>query len=220
MAGLGQFVSMGSQLGRIFATDVAEVRLALTDSDLAKLGIPIAFSEDEDNPGPPVAFTATLAGEQHQWRGRIARTEGAIDPATRQVFAIAVIDDPYGAGGNDGTPLAMGLFVDARVTGKPFKNAITLPSTALYGHNTVYVIADDDAIEARIVSVIATDHDTITIAGGVAPGERVAISPLRGAGPGDRVMPADPDEVPSVQSAEPELTASADRGPARSGDAR
>ena len=203
IVGVGQYVSTGAQLGRIFSTDVAEIRLALTDSDLAKLGLPLAFTETKDKPGPSVDMTATLAGKTHTWRGRIARTEGAIDATTRQVIAIAVVDDPYGAGAVDGTPLAMGLFVDATITGQPYDNAIVLPRAALYGRDTVYTIAADDTLVERRVEIVSTDRDTITIASGLQNGERVVTSPLRGAGQGDKVSPADPlDATPRSNTTE------------------
>ena len=195
IAGVGQFVSPGAQLGRIFSTDVAEIRLPLTDNDLAKLGLPIAFNETEDRPGPPVKLSAFVAGEEHSWDARIARTDGAFDPATRQISAIAVVDDPYGEGADNGTPLAMGLFVDATIEGKPYENAIVLPRSALYGRDTVYVITADDTIEIRTVRIVSSERDTITISDGVNPGERVVTSPLRGARDGDKVSPTDPSAI-------------------------
>lgn len=191
-AGEGQFVAPGSQLGRIFSTDVAEVKLALTDSDLAKLGIPIAFSETAGAQGPPVRLSATIAGLTHEWSGRIARTDGAVDPSTRQIFAIAVVDDPYGAGADGETPLAMGLFVDARIAGRPLASAIVLPRSALYGRDEVYVIKADDTLERRKVTVVSAERDTIIVSAGLEAGERVATSPLRGAGEGGKVIPTDP----------------------------
>ena len=191
IAGFGQFVSTGSELGRIFSTDIAEIRLPLTDSDLAKLGMPIDFAEDKDNPGPPVELSTVIAGEFHRWEGRIARTEGAIDAATRQIFTIAVVEDPYGAGSDKGAPLAMGLFVDARIEGQPYENAITLPRTALHGSDRVYVIDGGDLLQERDIVIISSGRDTITLSSGVNPGERIAASPLRGARSGDKVTPVD-----------------------------
>jgi len=218
IAGVGQYVSPGAELGRIFATEIAEIRLPLTDADLAKLGLPIAFVESNDEPGPPVELRAFIAGDDHLWSGRIARTDGAIDAATRQIFAIAVVDDPYGNGAApDGTPLAMGLFVDARIEGRPYDDAIVLPISALYGRDTVYVIKDDNTIEERTVTVAATDRDTVTISSGVEGGERVATSPLRGAADGDEVTPVDPSAIP--QSADQQNnSARASSRPVTSGD--
>ncbi len=216
IAGVGQFVSPGAQLGRIFSTDVAEIRFPLTDTDLTKLGLPIDFVATEDNPGPPVELTAFVAGKQHNWTGRIARADGSIDAATRQVFVIAVVDDPYGEGADNGMPLIMGLFVDATIRGKPFNDAIVLPRSALYGRDAVYVIAEDGSLDRRQVNIVSTDKDTITVSGGISAGERIAISPLRGADDGDKVTPTDPDEI--VPSSDGDLTANAAGATSNGGD--
>lgn len=207
IVGVGQYVAPGAQLGRVFSTDVAEIRLPLTDNDLAKLGLPLAFVETKGNPGPAATLSAYIAGRPHQWSARIARTNGAIDPATRQISAIAVVDDPYGAGAStDGAPLAMGLFVDAQIEGRRFDNAIVLPRSALHGRDAVYVIGEDDILERRRVQVVASDKDSFTVAAGLAPGERIVTSPLRGADDGDKVTPT--DKAPSSAPA-PDLTARA-----------
>lgn len=196
IAGVGQYVAPGAQLGRIFSTDVAEIRLPLTDNDLAKLGLPVAFVASADNPGPSVKLTAAVAGRLHEWSARIARTGGAIDPATRQIAVIAVVDDPYGEGSSeDGTPLAMGLFVDAEIVGSEFDGAFVLPRNALHGRDIVYVINDDNRLVQRQVGIVSSDRDTITIAEGLRDGERVVTSPLRGASEGDEVIPSDPNSI-------------------------
>ncbi len=199
-AGVGQFISPGAPIGRIFSTDVAEIRLPLTDADLAKLGLSLAFVETAENPGPPAILSGTFAGEFHEWKARIARTDGAIDPATRQISAIAVVDDPYGAGSDNGAPLPMGLYVDARIEGKPIDGAVVLPRTALYGRDTVYVIKADDTLDARTVSIVSADKNTITLAGGIADGERVVTSPLRGAKEGDKVSPTNTTDIPGASA--------------------
>lgn len=198
LAGEGQFISPGAAIGRIFSTDVAEVRLPLADGDLAKLGISLAFNETDDNPGPKATLSATLGGEYHEWRARIARTDGAFDPGTRQVGAIAVVNEPYGAGSSDGAPLAAGLFVDAVIEGRALDRGVVLPRTSLFGRNTVYVISAEDRIAAREVVVLAADKDTITLSGGLETGERVITSPLRGAREGDKVTPTDRTSIPGA----------------------
>ncbi len=198
LAGEGQFISPGAAIGRIFSTDVAEVRLPLADSDLAKLGISLAFVETLESPGPKVTLSSTIGGEFHEWVARIARTDGAIDPTTRQISAIAVVEDPYGKGADNGAPLAMGLFVDAVIEGRALERAIVLPRSALFGRNTVYVIGAEDKISARDVVVIAADKDTITLAGGLESGERVITSPLRGAKDGDKVTPTERTAIPGA----------------------
>ena len=84
IVGVGQYVAPGAQLGRIFSTDVAEIKLPLTDNDLAKLGLPLAFTETKDEPGPTVIMTAMIAGKLHEWRGRIAR---ALSQSARPIMS-------------------------------------------------------------------------------------------------------------------------------------
>ncbi|MEM9495089.1 MAG: efflux RND transporter periplasmic adaptor subunit [Pseudomonadota bacterium] len=189
LVGPGQFVSPGAQLGRVFATDVAEIRLPLSDDDMAKLGLSIAFVETDERPGPKVELSTVLAGRFHTWTGRLTRTDGAIDPATRQISAIAVVEDPYGAGSDNGAPLAIGLFVDASIKGQPYENAFILPRTALYGRDRIYVVDADNTLKEHTVSVVAAGRDTVTVARGVRAGDHIVTSPLRGAGDGDEVTP-------------------------------
>ena len=207
IVGVGQYVAPGAQLGRIFSTDIAEIRLPLTDNDLAKLGLPVAFEETKSNPGPATTLSAFIAGQPQQWTARVVRTDGAIDPATRQIAAIAVVDEPYGDGASaDGTPLAMGLFVDAQIKGSQFENAIILPRSALHGRDAVYVIGEDDVLERRRVQVVSSDKETFTVAAGLTPGERIVTSPLRGADEGDKVAPTASETATAPAS---DVTASA-----------
>lgn len=190
--GQGQYVGPGAQLGRIFSTDAVEIRLTLTDNDLGKLGLPFGFVESDKARGPAVALSGAIANVEHNWVGRIARTEGSIDPTTRQVAAVAVVDDPYGAGSDNGAPLAVGLFVDARITGKTYDGAFRIPRSALYGRNEIYVIGKDDILEKRAVTIASAERDMIIVSEGVKAGERIVTSPLRGAAPGAKVAPQDP----------------------------
>lgn len=188
-AGVGQFISPGAQLGRIFSTDIAEIRLPFTDADLATLKLPIAFNATPDNPGPDVFLSALVGATRHNWRGQIKRTEGAIDVATRQIGAIVVVDEPYGAGSDDGVPLAVGLFVDAIVRGPRIDNVFIIPTKALYGRNRVYVVNDENLLERRTVQAAAITSSTVTILAGLQDGDKIVTSPLRGNDAGDEVTP-------------------------------
>lgn len=218
IAGLGQYVAPGAQLGRIFSTDVAEIRLLLNDNDLAKLGLPIAFTGTDDTPGPIVKLSAAIAGTRHEWEARLARTDGAIDPTTRQIAATAVLDDPYGKGAANGTPLAMGLFVDAVIEGKPYEGAFELPRSALHGQDEVYIIADGDVLQKRIVNVVSTEREMILVAGGLREGDLVVSSPLRGASAGSKVTPTDPASIGTEEDVEADNDSSASSATANAGD--
>ncbi len=194
-ADTGQFVNAGQALGRIFSTDVIEVRLPLSDRELAKTSLPVAFQATEDDPGPDVELSAIVAGEFRVWKGRITRTDSRFDQSSRLLHAIAEVDDPYGAGAADGTPLAPGLFVNAEIQGRLFDDAVVMPRAALRGEKEVYVVNDDDTVSIRDVRVVSSDRTQVVVIGGVAAGERVVVSPLRGAADGMAVTPVSPAEL-------------------------
>ena len=93
------------------SVDFAEIRLPLPDGDLAFVDLPLVFrGESAREDGPEVVLRTSFAGQVHEWRGRIVRTEGEIDPSSRMVHAVARVKDPYGRGQDPGRPpLAVGL---------------------------------------------------------------------------------------------------------------
>ncbi|MFS2318552.1 efflux RND transporter periplasmic adaptor subunit [Maricaulis sp. D1M11] len=183
-ADLGQFVTTGATLGQVFSTDRVEIRLPLADHELALLNLPLAYAADSAETALPVTLSATVAGTQYNWEGRLMRTDSSIDPRTRVLSAIAVVDDPYGVGADRGMPLAVGLFVDASIDGTQVDNAIVLPRSALRGTSDVYVMGDDNRLEIRPVDVITSDTDRVIISGGVSRGEEIITSAVRAASDG------------------------------------
>ena len=188
MAGLGQYVNVGAKLGRVFSTGIVEVKLALTDSQLVELNLPIGYIADKDS-APAVNFKASIGGEDHVWAGKIVRTHAAIDQSTRLIYAVAQVNDPYGAGASNGMPLAVGMFVTADISAINPTIARVMPRLALRQKDQVYVVNDENKLETRTVKVIATSKDKLFVSSGVVAGERVVISPVRSAVDGMVVAP-------------------------------
>ncbi len=185
--GLGQFVNGGTKLGRVFATDIVEIKLPLTDAQLDELQLPIGFVANENNT-PKVSFHASLGGTQHIWTGQIKRVSPSVDKTTRLVYAIAEVNDPYGAAANQGMPLAVGLFVTAEIEGVSPQSALVMPRDALRSTDKVYVI-NNDKLEIRTVSVLSTTADQVMVTGGVEAGEKVVTSPVQSVFNGMAVQP-------------------------------
>ncbi|MEP3889533.1 MAG: efflux RND transporter periplasmic adaptor subunit [Hellea sp.] len=176
---LGQFVSPGRTLGRIFSTDIVEVRLPLTDNDLSKMDLPLAYVAKDQASAPDVKLSTIIAGERRYWNGKIMRTDSAYDTQTRALFAIAEVFDPYGKGASEnGYPLAPGLFVDAAIDGKTYENVIVLPRDGLRPEDEVYVVDDQGKVEIRKPEVLDTDSERALLFGGVEPGELIVLSPM------------------------------------------
>lgn len=173
--GIGQYVSAGTPLGRVFSTDTVEIRLPMTDAQLAELNLPMGFMADAFN-APVVQFTARVGTREHLWTGRIVRTNASVDAQTRLIYAIAEVEDPYGLGSDSGAPLAVGMFVHANIAGVNSQSAMVLPRLALRNTDKVYVINANNRLEIRTVEVLSTSEETVLVNAGVEVGDKVVTS--------------------------------------------
>ncbi|MEM0986076.1 MAG: efflux RND transporter periplasmic adaptor subunit [Pseudomonadota bacterium] len=195
-ADLGQFVSPGQSLGRIFSTDVVEVPLSISDEEIGRLNLPLAFAETPEDPGPEVVFQADVGGQARVWTGRIVRTAAALDPRTRLITIIAELDDPYGEGSDNGVPMAPGLFVRALVQGDVIPGVSVAPREALRGEDEIYIgDTETGTLEIRKVDVAFTNTEGAYLRSGVAPGELAIVSPIQAAfdGMAVRLLERTPD---------------------------
>ncbi|MEM9738807.1 MAG: efflux RND transporter periplasmic adaptor subunit [Pseudomonadota bacterium] len=219
-ADIGQFASPGQSLGSIFATDVVEVLLPITDTQLGRIGLPLAFAASADNPGPSVVFSAEVAGAARYWRGEVTRTAAALDPRSRQLNVIAELVDPYGEGSDNGVPMAPGLFVNAKIQGSTLDDIFIVPREALRSDNKVYVGRPYEGIlEIHDVELIYSDVDGAYVSSGVSAGDLAVVSPIQAAFDGMRikVLERRPDgsvisHEPGTDTSDPEALAAADRG--------
>lgn len=179
-ADLGQFVSPGTRLGVVFATDYAEVRLPLTDLDLAFVDLPSATEIAQSggsNTGPIVTLTATQKGRPQSWQARIVRTEGVVDESSRVTYAVARIDDPYALRSN-GVPLPMGTFVSATIAGSEAENIIRVPRSVVRGSDELVFVNDENRLRIRKVDIVRGDANFVYLGGGAEVGERVVVTSL------------------------------------------
>lgn len=199
-ADIGQFVSPGARLGVVFATDFAEVRLPLTDQDLAFVDLPNAadMAESGAGRGPMVALSAVQKGQLREWQAQIVRSEGVVDESSRVTYAVARIVDPYQLHG-DGEPLPMGTFVAAAIEGNEMENLTPVPRSAIRGSSELLFIDDDNKLSVRNVEVIRTDAEYAFVRGGVQPGDRISLTPIEAPIDGMSVRTTD-DPEPDAES--------------------
>ena len=205
MVGLGQAIGGTTPLGEVFATDFAEIRLPLTAGQLPFVKLPA----DESDPPVKVTLTDALGdagqGPRHTWQARIVRTEGALDESSRELFAIARIDDPFGR--VSGNPeLRIGQPVRAAVQGVVLKDVYVIPRSAMRGINRIYQIDRDELVIRRTEIVpVFSNSDVLVLRDGLKSGDWVATSRLPYAPNGAPVEIIDPPmaaETPAQSAAE------------------
>jgi RND family efflux transporter MFP subunit len=176
---VGQFVNRGAPVAKVYAVDFAEVRLPIPDEELAFLDLPLTAGGESLDVPVPVILRARFGGQQNEWRGEVVRTEGELDPRTRMVNVIARVDAPYAQTGRP--PLAVGLFVEAEISGSQVDDVVVLPRSALRGAARVIVVDGEDRLQFRDVDLLRLSRDRAYVRGGLEPGERVCVSPLESA---------------------------------------
>jgi len=201
---IGQFVRRGDELAQLYAIEYAEVPLPVPDRDLAFLDLLHPFRDEGRNEledGPIVHLRAEFAGVSNEWMGHLVRTAAEIDQHSRTVTVVARVDDPYGRSPEGPSlPLPVGLFVEAEIEGREIEDAVLLPTTALRDDSQVYVVDPNGRLHFRTVQLLRNRRDEIVVGSGLRAGERVAITPLRGAVDGMRVrLSEEPAALPEHQ---------------------
>ncbi|MCH7225300.1 efflux RND transporter periplasmic adaptor subunit [Haloferula sp. A504] len=178
LVGLGQAVGPSTPLGNVFATDYAEVRLPLTPEQLRFIDLP---SRPGDAPVPVELLDALgdLNEEEAKvrWPAEIVRTEGALDEASRELFAIARIDDPFGLNHPDRPPLRIGQPVRAAINGEVLKDVFVLPRVALRGVNRVYLVDREELSIVRTkIEPIWTTTEELIVREGLENGQWLSVT--------------------------------------------
>ena len=176
---VGQYVTPGSSLGKAFSTDVVEIRVSITDSQLASLKLPIGYIAPVGE-GLDIDVSAMVAGQQQRWQGRLVRLDASIDSTTRMLYGIAEVTEPYGENVSQlGMPLAVGLFVNAEIIGPVVADAFSIARPSLRAGNTVYLINDAGRLVVQDVNVMHSSKERAIISAGLKDGDRVIVSSIR-----------------------------------------
>ncbi|MHC4598023.1 MAG: efflux RND transporter periplasmic adaptor subunit [Planctomycetota bacterium] len=196
IADVGQYVSPGAPIARIFAVDYAEVRLPLSDDQFARLDFgALRAGRAGVVEGIEVVLRARVGGEARTWMGEVVRLEGHVDMRSRMTYAVARIDDPYGrAGEAPKPPLAVGLFVEAEISGREVGDVSVVPRTALRNGAKVLVVDDENRLRYRPVDVVQARGGDAVVRG-LETGESVCLTTLEVVTDGMKVRSDDESAV-------------------------
>lgn len=175
---IGQYVGPGTVVARVYATDRVEIRLPLTDRQVALLDLPLSYEDHQEQVLRPVTLSARFASRQWQWEGKIVRTDASIDVDSRVVYAVVEVEQPFSrVPGSERPPLSIGLFVEAEIAGRRIADVTALPRSALRNDNAVLLVDTSDQLQQRLVRVLKTSERQVWVQG-LADSERVVVSDL------------------------------------------
>jgi len=168
---VGQFVTTGKALATIYSTAEIEVRVPLESRELGVFDLPAPGRR-----GAPATVFAELGGRTLQWKARVSRIEGRIDPSSRMAPVILSVPRAF-ARDEAPIPLYPGTFVRIRIEGHTLQGSFAVPSAAIRENNTVWIV-HGDTLEVRSVSIGRSGKKTAIITGGLEAGEHLVTSLL------------------------------------------
>ena len=109
------------------------------------------------------------------WPGRVDRVASGLDPQTRMVRVVIVVEQPYRSADPPKRPiLQRDMYVSVRLSADSPQPLLVVPTAAVH-HGEVYIVDDQQRLQRRRVEVAFDQRDLAVIDAGVAPGERVIV---------------------------------------------
>ncbi len=175
----GQYLRPGVQLGLIYAVNAAEVRLPLSDNQLALVDVPFRFGT-QGVEGPSVTLVGDYGGKKFYWQGQVVRAESGVDEYNRLLYVIAQIPDPYAidVAQPDRPPLTAGNFVEAQIDGRGFEGLFVVPRQALRQGAQVWTVNAENRLERKPVEILYKGKDVVYVKSGLSSGDNVVLSQL------------------------------------------
>ncbi len=175
----GQYLRPGVQLGMIYAVNAAEVRLPLSDNQLALVDVPFRFGTDGSD-GPTVTLVGDYGGKKYYWQGQVVRAESGVDEFNRLLYVIAQIPDPYAidVAQPNRPPLTAGNFVEAQIDGRHFENIFVVPRQALRQGAQVWTVNSENRLKRKPVEILYKGKDVVYVKGGLESGDNIVLSQL------------------------------------------
>ncbi|MBH0057148.1 efflux RND transporter periplasmic adaptor subunit [Pseudoalteromonas sp. SWXJZ94C] len=163
--GVGQYVTIGSQVAELNNIETAEVI------------IPIAGFDSVFLPKRIKGIKATVVQKglnSFTREGVIDRDLGIIDNATRMTSLVVRIDDPYGLKNKQPT-VKFGSYVQVNFAGSILNNIYRLPQE-LVNNKTVWIVNEEQQLEPRKVTVIREEGEYFYISGGLQADDKLVIT--------------------------------------------
>jgi RND family efflux transporter MFP subunit len=173
--GLGSFVGVGSQIGKLLGTAIAQVRLPVADNQLQ-------FLVNHGNDAV-VEIKGVYAGKNRLWTASIARSEGVIDNVSRMSYLVAEIHDPYLLESQHvnkdpiQSPLRFGSYITADILGIKLQQASIIPRY-LVVNNRVPVFDADSTLRYAEIDIVRQDGRNVIVSQGLSDGEQLIVSAL------------------------------------------
>jgi RND family efflux transporter MFP subunit len=182
---LGQVISNSTQVGEIFAIDVIEVRLPITNEDIELITIPQEFIEGKVGQRYSKVTLTPESNANISWHGEVVRTESVVDKKSQQLYVVAEVRDPFSLKTN-ARPIKIGQFVNATIEGVTIPNTLVVNNNAIYQGTHVYTIENQE-LKRTNINIKWQDDSMAVVDAGLKVGDILVKTPLGRVSSGTRV---------------------------------
>ena len=184
-ADMGQFVGNGTPLAQVYAIEALELRLPVSDAQLALLPESLLTSSG-GLVGASAAIIVNIGDKVWNFSAPIVRAEAEIDRRSRVANLIAEFSGSPEI--KEGRPeLTPGVFARAEIMGRPVPGVIELSNSALSPDGHILVVNEQSLLERRDVAVVNREKDRVWVSG-ISEGEVVVAQLNNTLFPGLRVQ--------------------------------
>lgn len=174
---LGTQVSTTTSLTTLVGTDAYLVEVAVPVDQLKWLRVP----QKNGEAGSTVrVFNEAAWGADIYRLGRITRLASQLESEGRMAQLLVAVDDPLALGDeNTGKPvLLIGAYVRTEIDGIEVGPVAIVERNLLRDGNQVWLLAPDNSLEIRPVSLLFRGRDSVLIDKGLGAGERIVATAL------------------------------------------
>ena len=171
---VGQLVTPGQSVGRLFSSDAVEVVVSLSDEDAAL--IPGLWRYDGESQRVVAVVFAEYGDVAYAWRGYVDRADASLDAETRTIDVIVHVPDPFAPGAarasaaNPAPPLLVGKFVEVAIDGVVPPGYFRVRRAALQADNEIWTVRDDGTVRVVPVRVLQRIDDDVYVTGELEDG--------------------------------------------------
>ncbi|MYC83370.1 MAG: efflux RND transporter periplasmic adaptor subunit [Acidobacteria bacterium] len=180
---VGQFVTAGQAVGRLFAAEAVEVVVPLSDANAALIPGLWKLRAGDARRRVSARVIAEYGAGSYAWRGYVDRAEVSIDEQSRTIDAVVRVPNPFSSGkptrgaGQPGStpPLLVGKFVEVEIQGLVPESYFRVPRPALHPGNEVWTVGEDRKVGIVPVRVLQRVNDEAFVIGALQDGQPVII---------------------------------------------
>lgn len=171
---LGSLLTLGTIVGSIYSADLFEIRLPVSINE---------FDFVDVNKLSKVLFETEISGMPYSWNGNLLRSESKVDQSSQSIFLVAAIENSP----PNKKFLVPGVYLKAKIFGRILEGTYSLPRSALYDRNKIFVVNEDETISIREIKVIRSSKDIVIVSDGIGNGDLVITTPVSNAIDGMKV---------------------------------